>query len=117
MMLSRTELVTFFADLAPSDKGSITFLGDDATHPMHNQGWVVARGWTGTSQGPLLPNTTTPRWTYDAADGDFIMIRYFAGFFAAFTDMTIENANTELEQVVACLNHLIYECLYGKQSG
>eukprot|EP01052_Picozoa_sp_SAG31_P013036 SAG31_NODE_774_length_12192_cov_26.736128_13_plen_428_part_00 len=93
--------------------GASSQMEHDPTHPLYNVGWVVDRNWVGTSKGPVPPNGTAPAWTYNAAAADYIWTRYFTGFFFAFTDMTIENANTSLEQVVACLNHLIYECLYG----
>ena len=81
---------------------------------MHQHGWVVSRGWVGLSASTAnATGTSTPLWTYDGPEGDFLMSRYFAAFFAAMTDMAIENASTEIEMLVACMNHLFYECLYG----
>ena len=79
-------------------------------HPMAEDGWAVAMGWTTLA---MSEGNVTSEWTYDPGTMDYFFTRYLQAFFDAVTDQLVEKANNDSELVVGILAHFFYECLYG----
>eukprot|EP01052_Picozoa_sp_SAG31_P000881 SAG31_NODE_27_length_32731_cov_1443.130393_24_plen_902_part_00 len=93
--------------------GASTMYKDDATHPMHAEGWVALRGWmiSRVSNGTEVP------WTFDHESSDYLFTRYMSAVFDALSDMVIEKAQTDSELVVGLILHIMYEVIYGFMLG